>query len=1378
MTVTELSARAGGAHEPATAQVPGEHPAVDRWQPRRAGILNVWRYYDEVFEFHRGRLLLRGPNGSGKSKALEVLLPFLFDASLRPGRLSTFGTADRTMHWNLMGEGAAGVTRVGYVWLELERAGERPAWFTCGARLQASTHTSTVHADFFTTSQRIGLPGGLSLLSGEAPLTRAALAGAIGDAGAVHGSATEYRATVRQTLFPGMTEQRFEALITALLQLRTPKLSQRLDPSLLSTLLSRALPPLDQAEIAELAEGFERLDRQREQLRRMDDEVAAAETVAARARTYGQRVLRRAAARLIAATTAMDELTRTARESDAEYDRVTTELGDARERASALRTSAGELRARIDGLRESESYKQGQELDRLRRQVQDAGQRARHRRAAANRHIAAADEAGRLAVTAIGAAERRASDAELACADVDRVAERVSLPVVVDETRADAVDPRTVRRVVQAAIERREAEIAEVRSALARRDEAVAARTRVERDRDEATALLAETVAAREAAQDELGAAVEEQADRLDRWATGCTELSLDGAELAALAHDEAAVLQVVAAARSAAESTVAAAEVRLRTELDGYVATRSDVRAELAERRAAADLQPPAPATRTADRTARAGAPLWRLTAFAADVPAQVQAGVEAALEASGLLDAWISPDGTVLDGEDHDAFLLGPRTDAGTEAGTEAGAESGEEAGDQAESSLADVLVPADGTPVPRDVVTAILRDIRFGASLPATGTVAIGADGAWRVATLTGTWRKSEPAYIGATAREQARQRRIAELTAAEGEADGAIGRVDLALDALEARLDRLRAELAARPDHAAPARAEQALHRAEARVESGTARLAGCTERLQDAERQVTAAIRDVTTAAAERGLPADCEALDRLGRGLRELSHATDAWLDAHTSWQRAADVARVRSETADTGRRAADEAAAEAAQAEDEAAELATRLDAVEGAVAAPYQEVLADLERHREELADVERQQERIGQAVERLSRRVGELDARRLGDAGARDRAVTERDVAAERFRTLASGTLAEDAGLPMEPAGRDGVKGTLEAARSAAAAWPAVPHEPRNVTDALSRLTEAVYRSQEALVQRADLELETIDDVQVLITSVDGLRLGAAGLLAVLREQRNRSRDDITAAEHELFDTTLTGATRRHLAARIRQAGELVEAMNSRLDRVRTSSKVAVRLTWQVDPTLPPGTRAARDLLLRDPARLSDGDREALHTFLRQRIEEARGADTAASWDQQLADVFDYTAWHQFVVKVDRANGAGWQVLTKKLHGALSGGEKAIALHLPLFAAVAAHYHSIPAAPRLILLDEVFVGVDVANRGQVFGLLSALDLDLVLTSDHEWCTYRELDGIGVHQLLTGDGDDAVTTVRFTWDGYQLTTQPATPPDETPPD
>ncbi len=379
----------------------------------------------------------------------------------------------------------------------------------------------------------------------------------------------------------------------------------------------------------------------------------------------------------------------------------------------------------------------------------------------------------------------------------------------------------------------------------------------------------------------------------------------------------------------------------------------------------------------------------------------------------------------------------------------------------------------------------------------------------------------------------------------------------------------------------------------------------------------------------------------------------------------------------------------------------------------------------------------------------------------------------AVTEeRDGAEGRFRELVAGSLPEDARIELDGT-LAGKRSALDAARKLADQLSGVPCEPKNVRDAEGRLAQAVHDAQPLLSGRADLELAQGEEISLFTATVDGVRHGAAALLELLKVDRQRTAEQITADERTLFDQTLTGDTRRHIADRIRAANELVDTMNQRLERVRTASNVRVRLVWQVDPQLPPGTREARELLLRNPATLAEPEREALHRFFRERVDEARAADTATGWEQQLLQVLDYTAWHQFVVKVERGRGEGWQSVTKRLHGALSGGEKAIVLHLPLFAAAAAHYQSTPDAPRLILLDEVFVGVDSTNRGQLLELLVGFDLDLVLTSDHEWCDYRELTGIAIHQLVTGADDDAVTTVRFTWDGHELRADEEEPGD-----
>lgn len=266
------------------------------------------------------------------------------------------------MHWNLLGQGASGKTRVGYVWMEFRRVGDDGTehWSGCGARLHASVHTTTAHADYFTTTARIAHPDGIHLVNDTGqPLTKAALTEALRDRGEVHPSATDYRTTVRRELFAGMGEQRYESLLSALLQLRQPKLSERLDPSLLSTLLSRALPPLGEGEITELAEGFERLDRQRDHLDRLDAEVAAAENVASRQRAYARRVLRSGAASLISATTEMDDLTRNARVSAEEYEKACEERASTLALREELELRAHALDEIVEGLRESDAYQKG-----------------------------------------------------------------------------------------------------------------------------------------------------------------------------------------------------------------------------------------------------------------------------------------------------------------------------------------------------------------------------------------------------------------------------------------------------------------------------------------------------------------------------------------------------------------------------------------------------------------------------------------------------------------------------------------------------------------------------------------------------------------------------------------------------------------------------------------------------------------------------------------------------------------------------------------------------------------------------------------------------------------------------------------------------------
>lgn len=86
-----------------------------RFQLNRAGVLNVWQYDEQIFDFQGGRLLLRGTNGAGKSKTLELLLPFCIDGDRQ--RMNATGRAQTALTW-LMLDGVEEKLRTGYVCVE------------------------------------------------------------------------------------------------------------------------------------------------------------------------------------------------------------------------------------------------------------------------------------------------------------------------------------------------------------------------------------------------------------------------------------------------------------------------------------------------------------------------------------------------------------------------------------------------------------------------------------------------------------------------------------------------------------------------------------------------------------------------------------------------------------------------------------------------------------------------------------------------------------------------------------------------------------------------------------------------------------------------------------------------------------------------------------------------------------------------------------------------------------------------------------------------------------------------------------------------------------------------------------------------------------
>jgi uncharacterized protein (TIGR02680 family) len=1107
-----------------------------------------------------------------------------------------------------------------------------------------------------------------------------------------------------------------------------------------------------------VAEGFERLDRRRDELSALEAEVAAVSTLARRQRTYARAVVAGVADEVREAESRRDAVTRAEREASSALHETIDRDRSAEDQARVLDDRLADVEVEVESRHASKAYRKGVELEHLRTEERQRREQAdRDHRAVAERSAAVTTRASEL-TEADDLRQAAASNLTVASDDVHQVASGLGADHLRQEMSA-AADAEAGQAFGLAWAGARRRQIADVRVAIGRHGEAVMRRgfeeEQLNGDRegyDRALTGLSEAESAQRATSEAYDSEVA-------GWARTSHSLDTDQVvgDLGPPPFEPEAVETVINRLRTALEARHAVT-VRDLEELRHEVVDRqSSLLEEKAGLDAGRQSDPEAPTWRD-NREGRSGAPLWRLVELVPGVERAEVDGVEAALDAAGLLDAWVSPDG-VVDVSAHDLELA-----------------PGAEGAEVGSSTLADLLVPLAGAAVASDRVAAVLASIPVG---PHAGPIAagdasevlIGTDGSFRLGSAVGRAPAGRATLLGAEARERRRLQRLSEVVVALAEAEAELDRIQRARDELDRDRRATDAHLDAVPSSTPLRQAVRDAEAASQRVVDAEGRVEASAVRLRTAEASVREALRALTSEAAGHGLPTVPDDLDRVEKELLHLEHTIHTWgrrshelagAELGLSYRAAAHIEATElhaaaAETSERSRR--------------EAKDAKVRLDTLEATAGVEHKAVLAELERLQEESREKKRARQALEGARRELSRQIGTLTTTVAQAEQDRVEAGARRDAAHVRFVALASdGFLAEAEVGHDGPL--DGVTAVLAAARAVAAEFEDWSDDTARQR-ASSHVDDSLHLARTAVSGHADLSRELGDHGWwVLRASVNGFRQSALVLHRKLQLDLSEGRADLAAEEERLFEQTLAGSIRRSLANRIRQANHLVAGINDQLGAVRTAAAgVAVRLNWEVDPDQPAAVRSARSLLLKD--HVTDEERRDLQEFVRSRVDQARAElEHHAPWEARLRESLDYRAWHRFTLQISHRDWEGWQPATPRRMQRLSTGERSIALHLPMLASIAAHYADDDGrpsgCPRLILLDELFAGVDAANRAMLFGTFTDWDLDAVFTSDHEWCQYATLSGIAIHHLHPPDGDGPLVSTRFTWDGRRRVIDP----------
>lgn len=1326
-------------------------PAPGRWRPLRLGLVDLFYYDTEEFWFRDGRLLLRGNNGTGKSKVLALTLPFLLDGDLSARRVEPDADPGKRMEWNLLlGGEHPHPERLGYTWIEFGRVDTdtgRSHFRTLACGLKAVAGRGVARHWYAVTDQRIGQDLSLLDATGTA-LSRDRLAEAIVGHGMVYDTATAYRRAVDEALF-GLGERRYAALVDLLIQLRQPQLSKRPNEAALSRALTEALPPMDQAVIADVAEAFRSLDDEKEELRAASEAERAASAFLDHYRRYARVAARRRARLPRSEHARYEQLHRDLAQARTEREQAEAEREAAAGRLAELEETATRLKAQQAALREGPEMRSARELEQVAAEARRSAEELK--RAEADRQDAA--QVHTRALGRLGTAERRLAAAEERVADLAERARQTAAAARLDDVpRTDGALEADLRRAAEESVARRRRTIDHVEELAGRADRAAAERRAAARRLDDAETEAGHTAQRQAEAEQDAEAAGADLVTRVRAYLDACEELAVaDSAGLLDALQDWVAHCQGPYPAREEAGHAhrARAAELADRAALlgqerAGLEARRAEAERELAELEAGGRRGPSAPHTRTPGlREQVPGSPLWRLVDFHDQVTAGERAGLEAALEASGLLDAWVRPDGTVLGADGHDV-LLSP-------------------AGPVTGGTLADVLRPAvdHGDRQAAAVGERTVARVLAGVGLGSGGETWVSVDGRFRVGALTGSWTKQAAEYVGEGAREEARRARITALRAELAAYAEDLARLDVERAAVARRRGTLDAELAGVPDdaalrhaHALAAAAADAAHRARARRDERA-------DDLAEAFRQEAEAATELTDTAAAVNLPTDRADLTAVRQALADHTAVlAGLWPALREGTDAARAVAEERAEAQRAGERVAELAlrAEEAARGAAAADERHTTLRSTVGAAVAELERRLADTA---DALAACEREQRREREDATAADRRahlaLGHIE--RL-EVEVREATAARAEAIAALQRFMATGLLTvalPQVAVPAVDAGPWAATPAIALARTIESDLSGTDDSDGAWERVQKRLSEEYKKLQDALSRGGhNASARMTEDGMVVEIVYQGRTRAVPELAEALATEVAELTRILSAHEREILETHLLTEVAGTLQELIGAAERQVRAMNAELEERPTSTGMRLRLVWRPSRKAPTGLTQARERLRQSADAWTVEDRTAVGEFLQAEIARRQADDTAGSWLEVLTAALDYRAWHGF--GIERHQHGKWVPAT----GPASGGERVLAVSVPLFAAASSHYATAaPHAPRLVTLDEAFAGVDDDSRAKCLGLLHAFDLDVVMTSEREWACYQQVPGIAIAQLSRVDEIAAVLVTRWEWDG-----------------
>ncbi len=1337
---------------------------MERWKMNRLGFRNFWLYDKEDFKIEDGHLLLRGNNASGKSITTQSFIPFILDGNKSPERLDPFGTRERKMDFYLLGDGERDES-TGYLFLEFKKQ-NLDVYLTIGIGMRAQKGKGIDFWGFcLCDGRRIGYDFELyeKLGSQMLPLSKRKLKNTIAAPDNWVESPGAYKKLVNDRVYQFPDIRQFDQMVQLLIKVRTPKLSKdAFRPTEVKNILNDSLQVLSDDDLSAMVSTMERMDELTDILQGYHAAYKAASIIRNEYTRYNQFILGMkgraysdACDKTLKQRHALQDRQRDLEQFSMELDSQTRRRDGA---YAALTKAKGQREAMGDGdlVQQQNKLAMEQENERAQKKQLDTG----------IKQLATLENAIEQQEIELRKHQQAVRSFEAEVSFYTSQLERTNQILLLGEEHEAYVKSPLDDKAVRAALRSRKDMISAALDALRKQKQAEGIYDQVYQELEQAEAN--KNAAAVEVRNAELQEQEERDRtiERFVRWNTACTEFLLSE-------HDRLSVTRALAQYRSPTDwskiqatlqeryqkfnEALLSEKVRLKSQLEQMEKDAQEKREELETVRSRPD---PVPLRRRQIEATRIqlvmrGIPhaaFYEAVDFAAGLTQDAKDLLEAQLTDAGLLDALLIP----ADNHPQVRELLEEYPDCFLMPG-------------EPVTEPVTALVPDTGTPF-AELAAACLSSI---SQSDLSCTTALLPDGRFRNGMLRGRSHADTPAgFVGAAARRINREHQIAQLEQALNHLEALLLETAAQVSTLEQRVEQLKLEWNQLPNTTDLDCAIDMLITASRSYDNAVAEQQKRAEAEQKEKRRLGLLEQQCRNCC--RGLP-----YERSEEAYEEAQYTAEEYgdqLNELSKHQIELQAARQRYDSLED--RLAEEYDRKAVQRkvnEDQQLILEKTRAVIQEIEAFLSRPENIDRARRLHELDEEIAQQEKTEREAENQCTRLSERINASKNELQRYQQLLNEAVVTEMALENY----FAEDLKLGL----------TDKISRSEQDSLPVLAQKAHSLVSAADRnrtpeqVGEALrtnFQQHNNLLLQYHPKLEMVFDAPeypgmlrqryCITLQKDGRTMTLYEFLQTLQADIGLTESVLEENDRKLFEDILMETISHKLRRRIEESQKWCADMTALMGTLDTSMGLRFSLDWKPRKAENEGeldTVQLVSLLNKDRMLLTKQDSAMVSEHFRSKVKKARQEATdqgiPANYADLIRSVLDYRTWYEFRLFYQR-DGETKKELTNRVFNRFSGGEKAMAMYVPLFAAVSAQYRKAgESCPKLLALDEAFAGVDDRNISAMFELVQILDFDYIMNSQALWGCYPSVKNLNIVELHRPGNTPFVTILRYFWNGAE---------------